>query len=345
VSDTDGRFPDPAAGRARAGKPRPGDGSGGLAALAPFPDAHAAAGAVLDGLRQEVGFGWWAVTRVTGGTYEVLATGGAGFPLAPGEQLSWADALCRLAAEGRVPRVAPDVRAVPEFDGAPLAEHWGVGAYLSTPLTVDGASLFGTLCAFDRRPLPAGVAARLPLVDLQARLLSSVLAADLRAGASLRRAQRAESDAMQDALTGLVNRRGWHLLLDREEQRCERYGGVASVLAVDLDGLKTVNDRHGHAAGDALLRRAAAVLRDAVRSTDAVARVGGDEFAVLALETDAAGAAQERGRLQDVLDLAGVPASVGAAARLGTTGLAGAWARADAQMYETKRARQRRSRA
>ncbi len=264
------------------------------------------------------------------------------FPLEAGGQLPWADALCRLVAEGHAPRIVPDVRAVPAFREAPLAEQWNVGAYLSAPLSVDGASLFGTLCAVDREPRPAGVASRLPLVDLQARLLSTALAADLRLDAEKRRADRAESDAMQDPLTGLVNRRGWQLLLDREEQRCERYGTVASVLAVDLDGLKAVNDRQGHAAGDDLLRRAAALLREAFRSTDAVARVGGDEFAVLALETDAAGAAREQGRLQDLLDRAGVPASVGAAARFGTAGLAGAWASADAQMYETKRARQQR---
>ncbi len=107
---------------------------------------------------------------------------------------------------------------------------------------------------------------------------------------------------MQDVLTGLVNRRGWHVLLDREEQRCERYGADASVLAVDLDGLKAVNDRHGHPAGDALLCRAAAVLRDAVRSTDTVARVGGTSSPYLRRRPDADGAEQERDRLQDLLD-------------------------------------------
>lgn len=141
---------------------------------------------------------------------------------------------------------------------------------------------------------------------------------------------------MTDPLTGLTNRRGWDLLLEREEQRCRRYGAVASVLMIDLDRLKAVNDSHGHAAGDELLRRAADVLRGAVRGADVVARLGGDEFGVLAVETDLPAAIRERDRLRDLLRAAGVPGAVGAAARQPLGGLPATVIAADHDMYQDK---------
>ena len=308
---------------------------------APFADGLAAAEAVMAQLRQDLGFARWALTRVTGGTYAVLRTGEAGYPAEAGATMPFADSLCHLVLAGAAPRIAHDAQAVPVLRAAPLTDQWQVGAYLSVPLSLDGESLFGTLCALDPLPRPAEVAARLPLVTLQARLLSTVLAVELEVDGYRRRAERAEADALLDPLTGLVNRRGWQLLLDREEQRCSRYGAVASVLVVDLDGLKAVNDLQGHPAGDALIRRAGAVLSEAFRSTDVVARLGGDEFGVLAIETDPVAALHERARLQGLFDRAQVPASIGVAARGAAEGLAGAWVAADTDMYRVKRARPR----
>lgn len=87
--------------------------------------------------------------------------------------------------------------------------------------------------------------------------------------------------AFQDPLTGLANRR---LLLDRLDEavaRCDAGEGACALLFIDLDGFKAVNDRHGHAVGDALLREVAGRLRAAVRASDTVSRFGGDEFALL----------------------------------------------------------------
>jgi diguanylate cyclase (GGDEF)-like protein len=144
---------------------------------------------------------------------------------------------------------------------------------------------------------------------------------------------------MLDELTGLWNRRAWERFRETEEARCRRYGHSACVLSIDLDGLKAANDQRGHEAGDELLRRAAQALRQGVRDQDVVARVGGDEFAVLLVEcTEEQGRVVEQ-RLRAQLRCASVAASLGFARREPATGLDQAWARADAAMYCEKRAR------
>ncbi len=96
--------------------------------------------------------------------------------------------------------------------------------------------------------------------------------------------------ARTDPLTGLLNRRGFDELLARELQRSRRTKRPLSLLVGDLDGFKEVNDRHGHPAGDRVLRQVALVLPEGNRATDTVARLGGEEFAVVVPETDEQGA-------------------------------------------------------
>jgi diguanylate cyclase (GGDEF)-like protein len=100
----------------------------------------------------------------------------------------------------------------------------------------------------------------------------------------------------QDALTGLLNRRAFDRRFERETARAERYGRPISVIAIDIDHFKLINDRFGHEAGDAVLRRVAQTLQATVRNSDVAARVGGEEFVVLLPETGlhAAGEAAER---------------------------------------------------
>jgi diguanylate cyclase (GGDEF)-like protein len=85
----------------------------------------------------------------------------------------------------------------------------------------------------------------------------------------------------RDALTGLVNRRQFEVALAREIDRVARVGEPALVLMVDIDHFKRVNDTHGHAAGDLVLKSVAKVLEDCIRPMDTVARVGGEEFAMI----------------------------------------------------------------
>lgn len=107
----------------------------------------------------------------------------------------------------------------------------------------------------------------------------------LRAHASLleTRAEAAEAAADHDVLTPALNRRGFVEALNRTMAWCARYEVPAVLLYLDLDGFKAVNDSHGHAAGDAALVRVARLLMDNVRESDAVGRLGGDEFGLLML--------------------------------------------------------------
>ena len=92
--------------------------------------------------------------------------------------------------------------------------------------------------------------------------------------------------ARTDALTGCLNHAAMHDALHRELERCERKGHALSLVLVDLDEFKQVNERHGHQAGDEVLRQVGESLRASVRAYDIVARYGGDEFAVIALDAD-----------------------------------------------------------
>jgi diguanylate cyclase (GGDEF)-like protein len=98
--------------------------------------------------------------------------------------------------------------------------------------------------------------------------------------------------ADHDPLTALLNRRSFRARLDTYVNFSARYGGRGAVMVIDVDGLKGVNDRLGHQQGDNLIRRIAGTLRERVRATDIVARLSGDEFAVLMPQTDTAGALQ-----------------------------------------------------
>jgi diguanylate cyclase (GGDEF)-like protein len=98
---------------------------------------------------------------------------------------------------------------------------------------------------------------------------------------SRRQIRELEALSLTDALCDVLNRRGFDRELQRALAHARRYGGTVGVLLIDLDGFKPVNDRLGHAAGDRLLRAAAETLVRDVRASDSVARIGGDEFAII----------------------------------------------------------------
>jgi diguanylate cyclase (GGDEF)-like protein len=96
-----------------------------------------------------------------------------------------------------------------------------------------------------------------------------------------------EHRSVTDPLTGLFNRYHFDATMTREIARCRRYGAPLSLLLVDVDRLKLVNDRWGHHAGDQALARVSAAIQKSLRGTDIAARLGGDEFAIILPDTDA----------------------------------------------------------
>lgn len=106
--------------------------------------------------------------------------------------------------------------------------------------------------------------------------------------------------ARLDELTGLYNRRALNEMVAGEVKRCSRYGGMFSLIILDIDTLKNINDTYGHLTGDKYLRRVGSIIKSAVRSTDQAFRYGGDEFAILLRQTttDDAARVAERVRKQ-----------------------------------------------
>jgi diguanylate cyclase (GGDEF)-like protein len=137
------------------------------------------------------------------------------------------------------------------------------------------------------RPLQRTADAQTPAVAKpRPRLSSLTLAAEverLAAELATSRARISELEAHVDVdpLTETLNRRGFERELKRSVAYVKRYGASAALVYLDLDDFKPVNDRHGHAAGDAMLKAIAAALVRAVRASDTVARIGGDEFVIL----------------------------------------------------------------
>ena len=138
----------------------------------------------------------------------------------------------------------------------------------------------------------AGFAAQLAPVVLVA-YITTMFSADIRYGL-----QQAKLLSETDELTGLYNTRGFAIAANRLFGQAQRYGRPASVLMVDCDNLKTVNDTHGHDAGSRLLRQVANAVQVELRATDVPARYGGDEFIVLLPETPPKGAADVAERIR-----------------------------------------------
>lgn len=307
---------------------------------APFADFADASREVLRFLKQAVPLGAWIVSRIQGNDYVVLAAEDAGFGVRPGDTLPAADTLCMRMIAGAGPNLAPDVQAVPAYREALSRYPTAVGAYVGFPVPRSDGSVFGTLCAIDLCPKDEQLLHHRELIALLARQLATILQFDLQREDLWRRAVQGEAQSMTDALTGVLNRRGWDLMCAREEAHCRSLGDPLGVLQIDLDGLKAVNDREGHEAGDRLIRRAAECLQRSLPASATLARTGGDEYSVLLPAHDALQSAAQCAALRAALSAAGIAASLGAAQRKPWRDIAEAWKRADAAMYADKRQRQ-----
>ncbi|MET0261988.1 MAG: GGDEF domain-containing protein [Rariglobus sp.] len=136
----------------------------------------------------------------------------------------------------------------------------------------------------DSAAMDTGASDYLVKGEITPRMLERSIRYSLKLGAALRELRLL---ATRDSLTNLLNRRAFDALLAEEVDRARRLGHPLALVVLDLDHFKTINDTHGHPAGDAVLAVVARVFESEVRTIDRVARIGGEEFAVLLMETTA----------------------------------------------------------
>jgi diguanylate cyclase (GGDEF)-like protein len=231
--------------------------------------------------------------------------------------------------------VVPDATRDPRFADNPLVTGApDIRFYAGVPLVNPEGAALGTLCVIDRKPREMTAEQRKALAQLAATAMTTL---------ELRRAMnRLRGLALIDALTGLPNRAALIDTIDRTISRQRRSREPFALIYLDLDGFKCVNDRHGHAAGDSVLRVVAAILARELRHEDVVGRIGGDEVAmVLAgsrLEGEAA-VERVRAEVEVGMQLHGWPvtASVGAVSFAAPPGsVDAALAAADMEMYRAK---------
>ena len=189
-----------------------------------------------------------------------------------------------------MPRLAPNVTADPEYWKA--AED--CASELAVPLVSHGETL-GTLDVQSTRESAFGEDDLATLSAVAPSIAAAIEVSTLH--------ERLRDAALTDGLTGLANFRGFTHALHQEVARGKRYKYPFCVVMIDVDGLKAINDREGHLAGDAALRSIATDLRVVLRGTDVLARYGGDEFAVLLTQTTRAQADTTMRRFRDWTDI------------------------------------------
>ena len=244
--------------------------------------------------------------------------------------------LLRIVAEAAVEAASARGSRIVSADGSVVArgDADGEGERLILPLTASGErfatlELVGDSFGKEQRMNAASLAAHAVVALENARLHDMV-----------------ERQALVDGLTGLANRRAASDAVHAEAVRAERLETPLSLVLADLDGFKDVNDEHGHAVGDAVLRVFAEVLRETLRESDVAGRWGGEEFLLLLPGADEEGAAQLAERVRVELrerSIPGVPglrvsASFGVAQYAGEANTEQWVAAADDALYRAKRA-------
>ena len=191
---------------------------------------------------------------------------------------------------------------------------------------------------------PGGIAAASMLVVFAACIVATL-------GFIMLHKERAEAEALRlatmDPLTGAYNRRTFHEIAERELSRVRRGGQPLSIVMVDIDNFRQINEKHGHRVGDAVLARVAETIRAALRKEDMLVRYGGEEFLVLLPDVPGPGAVVVAGRVRRMVAhqpvevgnvQLSVTVSLGVAARLdeGPESIEGLLARADSALALAK---------
>ncbi len=307
-----------------------------LERFAPYSSFKTAAEGILQTLYQRLPFDLWMVTETRGNDWIVQVADDRGYNVRAGDVFEWSESFCYRMTRGLGPQFAMDCQNIPAYATAPIGEQVPIGAYIGIPLMLDNGYLYGTLCAIHPQAMPAVSKADEEYVYVQARLLSTLISSERHERAMRGELSKERHLSQVDELTGIYNLRGWKNFLEVEDQRCHRYKTAASVIMLDVDDLKLVNDSKGHSAGDKLLKKTANCLNSSVRPFDVACRIGGDEFAVLVVESSVQLTADLVKRIREKLDKARINASIGCATLSSGMTLDEVMEIADKNMYEEK---------
>lgn len=208
--------------------------------------------------------------------------------------------ICQMVIASGEPLVIGDLQSDPRLQGHPLVADLPFRFYAGVPLLTDDRLAVASLCVLKRTPQPTEGFELSPLRDLGAIAMDEL--------ELWRRNRELARLADTDSLTGLANRRAFDAALDHAWRRLQRTGTPLSLLLVDLDRFKILNDQWGHQAGDDVLRRFAPILSEAVDGPGIVAaRYGGEEFGVILPDTDSSGASDKARQIRALLAAARIP--------------------------------------
>ncbi|MBX5228645.1 sensor domain-containing diguanylate cyclase [Rhizobium sp. NLR9b] len=248
------------------------------------------------------------------------------------DEVSLEDTFCRCVVDCDEPVIVPDASKDLRFARHPAVtgeDH--IRFYAGVPLRTKAGHMIGTVCAIDRRPRSFG--------SKDLGLLEEL------AGAAMDRIELVQS-AATDSLTEAMTRRAFKQEADQLISLALRRQHDLSCIVFDIDHFKQVNDGHGHATGDAVLKAVASICRSTLRAGDLFGRIGGEEFAVVLPHVDREGAAAVAEKLRAAIAsqvIFGHHGSLNVTASLGTSALSivskdieTLLAQADAAMYQAK---------
>ncbi len=282
---------------------------------------------VIELVQQTPGVPIAAVTLIDSDTQLIKAVRGAALTDAPR-----ASTFCTYTIQHSGPFAVNDATLDPRFADNPMVKGAPyIRSYLGVPLTTPDGYNIGTLCAVDDEPRQFDRAQG----EIMRKLADIVV-----------EQFELQQIARQDALTGALTRRGLFAEVEREFLRAGRYDRPSTLVVIDVDHFRTINDRYGHAAGDAVLVSIANICMSNMRKSDTFGRIGGEEFALLLPETEAEEAREAAERIRQavqstIVQVGGAEVratvSMGVAPRpANSEGVATWFSEADIALYEAK---------
>ncbi len=228
-------------------------------------------------LKQVVDVSWAAITLIEENEMHFLALSSEiGSAWQVGERVPIKESATEWVATHKKAVIEPDLAQESRFSTAKYYLKQGVRSIIYLPLIIKD-EVIGSLIVASRQP-NAYTQRHMKLLEQLASQIAMPIA-------NSRLYAKAEEKARIDELTGLPNRRSLDEIFSSEIGRHSRYGGVLSLIILDLDSFKAYNDSYGHLAGDKFLRQIGGTLKSAIRSADQAFRYGGDEFAILLPQT------------------------------------------------------------